>query len=135
VVIGEPGCFFACNSDTVAQQSRNWQERFRRTAADRLAEGRHANPRQLTGSAAMCRIRFVLFAILLGFCTAADVASADEAEAWTALHAGRLTQCAIPADPKNETNDNEHTLRPVRRCVRHLDDSPVKRASSILLAT
>ena len=28
MVIGEPGCFFACNSDTVAQQSRNWQERF-----------------------------------------------------------------------------------------------------------
>jgi hypothetical protein len=26
---------------------------------------------------------------LLGFCTAADIASADEAEAWTALHAGR----------------------------------------------
>jgi phosphohistidine phosphatase SixA len=37
----------------------------------------------------MCRIRFAIFAILLGFCTAADVASADEAEAWTALHAGR----------------------------------------------
>jgi phosphohistidine phosphatase SixA len=37
----------------------------------------------------MCRIRFALFAILLGFCTAADIASADEAEAWTALHAGR----------------------------------------------
>jgi hypothetical protein len=27
--------------------------------------------------------------ILLGFCTAADIASADKAEAWTALHAGR----------------------------------------------
>ena len=26
---------------------------------------------------------------LLGFCTAADIANADEAEAWTALHAGR----------------------------------------------
>ena len=37
----------------------------------------------------MCRIRFAIFAILLGFCTAADIASADEAEAWTALHAGR----------------------------------------------
>jgi len=37
----------------------------------------------------MCRIRFAIFAILLGFCTAADIASADETEAWTALHAGR----------------------------------------------
>ena len=37
----------------------------------------------------MCRIRFAIFAILLGFCTAADIASGDEAEAWTALHAGR----------------------------------------------
>ena len=35
----------------------------------------------------MCRIRFAIFAILLGFCTAADIANADEA--WTALHAGR----------------------------------------------
>ncbi|MEH2563546.1 hypothetical protein V1289_003173 [Bradyrhizobium sp. AZCC 2289] len=41
------------------------------------------------GSAATCRIRFAIFAILVGFCTAADIASADEAEAWTALHAGR----------------------------------------------
>ena len=39
----------------------------------------------MTGSAAMRRIRFALFAILLGFCTAADIASADEAEAWTAV--------------------------------------------------
>ena len=37
----------------------------------------------------MCRIRLAIFAILLGFCTAADIANADEAEAWTALHAGR----------------------------------------------
>src|SRR5712672_1397606 len=43
----------------------------------------------LTGSTAMCRIRLAIFAILLGFCTAADIANADEAEAWTALHAGR----------------------------------------------
>ena len=35
----------------------------------------------------MCRIRFALLAILLGFCAAADIASADEV--WTALHAGR----------------------------------------------
>jgi hypothetical protein len=33
----------------------------------------------------MCRIRFAIFAIHLGCCTAADIARADEAE----LHAGR----------------------------------------------
>src|SRR5712671_2877173 len=37
----------------------------------------------------MYRIRFALFAILLGFCTAADIAGAGEAAAWTALRAGR----------------------------------------------
>ncbi len=37
----------------------------------------------------MRRIRFALLAILLGFCTAADIAGAGEAEAWTALRAGR----------------------------------------------
>ena len=38
----------------------------------------------------MRRIRFAIFAILLGLCTAADIASADEADAaWTALRAGR----------------------------------------------
>jgi hypothetical protein len=37
----------------------------------------------------MCGIRFAIFAILLGFGTAADIAGAEEAEAWTALHAGR----------------------------------------------
>jgi phosphohistidine phosphatase SixA len=37
----------------------------------------------------MCRIRFALFAMLLGFCAAADIAGADEAAAWAALHAGR----------------------------------------------
>ena len=43
----------------------------------------------MTGSAATCRVRFAILALLLGFCTA-DIASADEAEApWTALHAGR----------------------------------------------
>jgi phosphohistidine phosphatase SixA len=41
------------------------------------------------GSATMRRIRFAIFAILLGFCTATDIAGADEAEAWAALHAGR----------------------------------------------
>ena len=30
MVIGEAGYFFAYHSDTVAQQSRNWQARFRR---------------------------------------------------------------------------------------------------------
>jgi len=34
----------------VAQQRRNWQERFGRTAADRFAEGRHANPRQFSAA-------------------------------------------------------------------------------------
>ena len=50
MAIGEPGCFFACNSDTVTQHSRNWQERFGRAAADRFAEGRHANPRQFSAT-------------------------------------------------------------------------------------
>jgi len=36
----------------------------------------------------MCRIRFAIFAILLGFCTAADIANADEAEAWRRRSAG-----------------------------------------------
>jgi hypothetical protein len=42
----------------------------------------------LTGSASACRVRFAILALLLGFCTA-DIASADEAEARTALHVGR----------------------------------------------
>jgi hypothetical protein len=38
----------------------------------------------------MDRIRRAVFTILLGLCTAGDIASADEAEtAWTALRAGR----------------------------------------------
>src|ERR1700709_143069 len=37
----------------------------------------------------MCRIRSAIFAILLGLSTAADIAIADEAEAWNALRAGR----------------------------------------------
>src|SRR5436190_14163130 len=37
----------------------------------------------------MCRSRFALLAILLGFCAASDIAGAGEAAAWTALHAGR----------------------------------------------
>jgi phosphohistidine phosphatase SixA len=41
----------------------------------------------MTGSA-MCRIRFAIFAILLGIVAAADSAGAGEAEVWTALRAG-----------------------------------------------
>src|SRR5438094_9635214 len=37
----------------------------------------------------MRRIRFAISVILLGFGAAADSAAAGEAEAWTALHAGR----------------------------------------------
>jgi phosphohistidine phosphatase SixA len=36
----------------------------------------------------MCRIRFAIFAILLGIVAAADSAGAGEAEVWTALRAG-----------------------------------------------
>jgi phosphohistidine phosphatase SixA len=37
----------------------------------------------------MCRMRFAIFAILLGFCGAAEIASADDAaNAWKALRAG-----------------------------------------------
>ena len=42
----------------------------------------------VTGSAAMRRTGFVILAILLGLCTAADRAGAGEAEAWSALRAG-----------------------------------------------
>jgi hypothetical protein len=45
----------------------------------------------------MCRIRFATLAILVGFCTAADIVSADEADAWTALHAGRHVALPIQA--------------------------------------
>ena len=34
MVIGEAGYLFAFHSDTVAQQSRNWQARFGRMAVD-----------------------------------------------------------------------------------------------------
>jgi phosphohistidine phosphatase SixA len=46
----------------------------------------------------MGRTRFALFAILLGFCTAADTAGAGEAEAWTALRAGRHVALMRHAD-------------------------------------
>jgi phosphohistidine phosphatase SixA len=46
----------------------------------------------------MRRIRFAIFAILLGFCTAADTAGAGETEAWTALRAGRHVALMRHAD-------------------------------------
>ena len=53
----------------------------------------------------MCRIRFAIFAILVGFCTAADIASADEAEAWTALHAGRHVALMRHTDAPGDAGD------------------------------
>ena len=53
----------------------------------------------------MGRIHFVLFAVLLGFCTAADIASAGEAEAWTALHAGRHVALMRHADAPGGAGD------------------------------
>src|SRR5260370_10747847 len=53
----------------------------------------------------MCRIRFALFAILLGFCAAADIASAGEAEAWTALRAGRHVALMRHADAPGGAGD------------------------------
>jgi hypothetical protein len=44
----------------------------------------------------MRRIRFAIFAILVGFCTAADTASADEAEAWTAAQPTELHRLRYP---------------------------------------
>jgi phosphohistidine phosphatase SixA len=46
----------------------------------------------------MCCVRFTLFVILLGFCTAADTAGAGEAEAWAALRAGRHVALIRHAD-------------------------------------
>ena len=66
----------------------------------------------LTVSAAVCRIRFALFAILLGFCTAADIASADEAEAWTALRAGRHVALMRHTDAPTSRADAGHELAP-----------------------
>ena len=53
----------------------------------------------------MCRIRFALLAILLGFCAAADIASAGEAEAWTALRAGRHVALMRHADAPGGAGD------------------------------
>ena len=46
----------------------------------------------------MRRIRFAIFAVLLGFCAAADIAGAGEAEAWSALRAGRHVALMRHAD-------------------------------------
>jgi phosphohistidine phosphatase SixA len=46
----------------------------------------------------MRRIRFAIFAILLGFCIAADGAGAGETEAWSALRAGRHVALMRHAD-------------------------------------
>src|SRR3977135_2137618 len=43
----------------------------------------------MTGSAAMGRIPYAIFALLLVLCNVSGIASAGEAEAWAALHAGR----------------------------------------------
>ena len=48
--------------------------------------------------AAMRRIRFAIFAILIGLSTAADSASAGDAEAWAALRAGRHVALMRHAD-------------------------------------
>jgi hypothetical protein len=40
VVIGEAGYFFAFHSDTMAQQGRNWQARFRMKFAISIAWGK-----------------------------------------------------------------------------------------------
>ena len=53
----------------------------------------------------MRRFRFALFAILLGFCTAADIARAGEAEAWTALRAGRHVALMRHADAPGGVGD------------------------------
>ena len=46
----------------------------------------------------MRRIRFAIFAFLLGFGAAAEIASAGEAEAWAALRAGRHVALMRHAD-------------------------------------
>ena len=59
----------------------------------------------LTGPPAICRIRFSIFAILLGFCTAANIASAEKAEAWTALHTGRHAALMCHTDAPGGAGD------------------------------
>jgi hypothetical protein len=62
----------------------------------------------------MCRIRFAIFAILVGFCTAADIASADKAEASTALHAGRHVALTIQADHRMTASRQKRPITNVR---------------------
>ena len=50
-------------------------------------------------------IRLAAFAILLGFCTAADNARAGEAEAWAALRAGRHVALMRHADAPGGVGD------------------------------
>jgi phosphohistidine phosphatase SixA len=54
----------------------------------------------------MDRIRCAIFTILLGLCTAANIASADEAEAaWTALRAGRHVALMRHTDAPGDVGD------------------------------
>jgi phosphohistidine phosphatase SixA len=53
----------------------------------------------------MHRIRFAAFVILLGFGAAADSAGAGEAEAWTALRAGRHVALMRHADAPGGASD------------------------------
>jgi phosphohistidine phosphatase SixA len=53
----------------------------------------------------MYRIRFALLAILIGFCAAADIAGAGEAEAWAALHTGRHVALMRHADAPGGAGD------------------------------
>src|SRR5438132_4810312 len=53
----------------------------------------------------MCRIRFALLAILVGFCAASDIASAGEAEAWKALRAGGHVALMRHADAPGGAGD------------------------------
>jgi phosphohistidine phosphatase SixA len=53
----------------------------------------------------MFRMRFVILTILLAVCTAPDIASADQAEAWTALRAGRHVALMRHADAPGGVGD------------------------------
>ncbi|MEA2837421.1 MAG: hypothetical protein QOD89_1971 [Bradyrhizobium sp.] len=52
----------------------------------------------------MNRIRFIFLAVLLGFCTA-DIAGADQADAWAALRAGRHVALMRHADTPGGAGD------------------------------
>jgi phosphohistidine phosphatase SixA len=53
----------------------------------------------------MDRVRFAIFTILLALAAAPDIASADEAEAWTALRAGRHVALMRHADAPGGVGD------------------------------